>query len=353
MKLSYLKYLKCFCDSEQFSVYRFENDSFKQLTTINDEEIIDMGLLLCNSCHRYYPINDGILNMLPDNLFEKESDNFIKKYNYLLPEACRKRENIVVNKFEVEETAINKKNEIKARNQQADIYYTYGYWLYGLNEQKVFRGFLKPSPQDIIIELGCGTGRLTKEMIDGGFSEYIAIDFSEKSIQLLLNELDLDNETKNRILFIKGDVCSLPLKGKIADKVLSAQVFEHIPGAKEQLRFIKELQRVLSLNGLAALTIYNYNIVKKYKKIPKKGFHGGGTYYENFTRKEVEKLFKPYFMIKKIYCLNSFFPFAKRFSVRIQQFVESILSKTALNSILGDIIFISLTHYSSNNPVND
>lgn len=344
MKLSYLKHLKCFCDSEQFSVYRFENGSFKQLTTINNEEIIDIGLLLCNSCHRYYPINDGILNMMPDNLFEKESDNFIKKYNHLLPENCGRKENIIINKLkeDTKDVAINKKNEIKARDQQADIYYTYGYWLYGLNEQKVFRGFLKPSPQDTIIELGCGTGRLTKEMIDGGFSEYIAIDFSEKSIRLLLDELD--DETKNKILFIKGDVCNLPLRNKIADKALSAQVFEHIPGANEQLRFIKELKRVLNLNGLAALTIYNYNIIKRYKKIPKKGFHGGGTYYENFTRKEVEKLFKLYFMIRKIYCLNSYFPFATRFSVKIQQLVESILSKTALNSILGDIIFIGLTH---------
>jgi len=351
MKLSYLKYLKCFCDSEQFLVYKFRNDSFTQITTINDEEIIDIGLLLCNSCHRYYPINDGILNMLPDNLFEKEPDNFIKKYNHLLPETCRKIENIVVNKIEFEEVAINKKNEIKARDKQAEIYHTYGYWLYGLNEQKVFRGFLKPSPQDIIIELGCGTGRLTKEMIDGGFSEYIAIDFSEKSIQLLLDELD--DETKNRILFIKGDVCSLPLKGKIADKALSAQVFEHIPGAEEQQRFIKELQRVLSINGFAALTIYNYNIIKRYKKIPKEGFHGEGTYYKNFTQNEIKKMFKLHFMIEKIYCLNSYFPFARRFPVKIQQLVESILSRTVLNSILGDIIFIGLMHFRSNNQYND
>ncbi len=346
MKSSYLKYLKCFCDSEQFSIYRFENDSFKQLTTINDEEIIDIGVLLCNSCHRYYPIDDGILNMMPDNLFEKESNNFIKKYYHLLPENCRKRENIVVNKFEVEEIVINKKNEIAARDKTADIYHTYGYWLYGLNEQKVFRGFLRPSPQDVIIELGCGTGRLTKEMIDGGFSEYIAIDFSEKSMRLLLDESD--DEIKNRILFIKGDVCNLPLKSKIADKVLSAQVFEHIPGAEEQLRFIKELQRVLSLNGLAALTIYNYNIIKRFKKNHyqknKKGFHSVGVYYENFTRREIKGHLKPYFNIKKIYCLNSYFPFARRFSVRMQQLAESILSRTVLNSILGDIIFVGLKH---------
>lgn len=352
MKLSYLKYLKCFCNSEQFSVYRFENDSFKQLTTINNEEIIDIGLLLCNSCHRYYPIDDGILNMLPDNLFEKESDNFIKKYNHLLPETCRKIEKIDVKKHVGEgekDTALHKKNEIKARDKQADIYHTYGYWLYGLNEQKVFRSFLKSSPQDVIIELGCGTGRLTKELINSGFSEYIAIDFSEESIRLLINELN--KETKNRILFIKGDVCSLPLKNKIADKALSAQVFEHIPGINEQVRFIKELQRVLNINGVAALTIYNYNILKRYNKIQKKGFHDGGTYYENFTKSEIENLFKPHFMIEKAYCLNSYFPFARRLPVRIQQLAESILSKTALNSVLGDIIFIGLTHYRALNNI--
>ena len=100
----------------------------------------------------------------------------------------------------------------------------------------------------------------------------------------------------------------------------------------------------MDISGLAALTIYNYNILKRYKKVSKKGFHGEGTYYENFTKSEIKKMFKPHFMIEKICCLNSYFPFASRFPVRMQQLAESILSRTALNSALGDIIFIGLSH---------
>jgi SAM-dependent methyltransferase/uncharacterized protein YbaR (Trm112 family) len=343
MKLSYLKYLKCFCDSDEFSAYRLEDEHLKNVPITNDEEIINIGLLKCNCCHRYYPIDEGILTALPDNLLDEGYHEFIRQYDHSLPAGDKGEKVSLLKELEEQEEMMisYKKNEIKVRNAQAPQYHTFGYWVYGLNEVRVFQNSIKLCEEDVIVELGCGTGRITKEVISHGFSEYIAIDFSAESLKLL--RATLSDEVKNNILLMKADVCNLPLKANMANKVFSAQVLEHIPGLTEQQKFIKAIKRILSIDGLAAITMYNYSLKKRFnKEILKKGFHGGEIYYENFTRREVKKLFEPYLIINKIFGINCFFPYARRLNVKTQMIIDSILSRTIMSSLLGDLLFISV-----------
>jgi len=343
MNSSYLEYLKCYCNSDQFSIYQYKNNKLEIVLTTNNEKTIRIGLLTCNDCHSWYPIDEGILYMLPNSLAEHDKDKFIKKYNIVLPVNYSEKVKKVVNRHEEEKESIfHKKNEMEVRDKQADIYHTYGYKIHDLNEKRHFMEFLGPSTKDIIVELGCGTGRITEEIIRRGFLKYIAIDFSERSLQILSNKLN--NELKRGILLIKADVCYVPLKNQIANKVLSAQVFEHIPGCEEQHKFIKSLYRILSSNGLAALTIYNYNLRKRLSrnKDRQKGFHNGKIYYENFELKRVEKLFKPYFKIERLYGINCYLPFITRVNEKIQQVVEFILARSFFSRYLGNILFVGL-----------
>jgi len=165
------------------------------------------------------------------------------------------------------------------------------------------------------------------------------MDFSEASIRLLLEKLD--ERTKNRILFIKADACNLPLKSQISDKCVSAQVFEHIPGMQEQEKFIIELRRILKPSGIATMTVYNLNIRKKLQKAAK-GYHEGSIYFENFTKKEIKKVFERHFTIDQLFGINCYFPFFYKTGPSFQHFMEKILSKSPLNSFLGNILFLSL-----------
>lgn len=336
MKLTYLKYLKCLCGFDKLSAYQIKDGKSELLMNIY-EEVLETGLLVCDNCYRWYPIDEGILYMLPDNLSVSDNGKFIDKYHVVLPSKCKQNGIKVAN---TEEKSIyHKRNEMETRDKQADIYHTYGDRFHWLNEEKHFIDYLQPSSKDIIIELGCGTGRITEKVISRGFSDYIGIDYSGKSLQLLSNKLD--NEVKRKILLVKADICCLPLKSKIADIVLSAQVFEHIPGIKEQQIFIKEVQRVLNINGLAALTIYNYNIRKKLGRI-KKGFHVGKIYYEHFTSKEIKGLFDPCFEINRLHGINCYFPMITIFNNKARRFVESILVASNFNAHLGNILFLGL-----------
>lgn len=341
MNLKYLKYLRCFCGSKQFSILQLQNDKLKLITVINEEKI-ETGLMVCDNCCRWFPIDEGILNMLPDTLANDNNSSFIKRYNIDLPANCCKENIQSLNSLTHDEESIfHKKNEIEARDEQAGVYHTYGYSRHDDNEKKYFLKFLNPTPMDVILELGCGTGRITEEISKKGFYRYIVIDFSGRSLQLLSNRLS--DEMRNRILLMKADVCYLPLKSRITDKLLSAQVYEHIPTSNEQNKFIKEVGRVLCDNGLAALTIYNYNLEKRLKRVwQKKGLHAGKIYYENFTSRQLRKMFCAFFKIEKLNGINCYLPWTSRLNSKVQQSLELVLAKSFFNKFLGNILFIGM-----------
>lgn len=344
MKLKYLEYLRCHCGSGRLAPFRLVENIFTKLSGADGATVIETGFLLCESCARLYPVNNGILKMLPDELYDRGTCGFMNRYRTILPAALGWKPSgaAAPRKEEAADTTLDKKNEMQERDRQAEDYHRYGYWLYGRNEEAHFIRTLNVSAEDLVVDLGCGTGRITSKLMGAGFSGYIAIDFSEKSLELFSEKLD--GKMRDDILLLHGDVCNLPLKDRVADKALSAQVFEHIPGQKEQTRFIEELKRVLKRDGLAALSIYNFNLRKRiFKKYSKKGFHNGGIYYENFKHGEILKLFRPYLAIKKLSGINCYVPFIKRFSVGTQKAAESILAKTGLGRYLGEILFVVAT----------
>ncbi|HEQ78405.1 MAG TPA: hypothetical protein ENI78_02135, partial [Euryarchaeota archaeon] len=197
MNLKYLKYLRCFCDSDQFSILQFQNGKLKLITIINEEKI-ETGLMICDNCYRWFPIDEGVLNMLPDKLAQDNNNSFIKRYSIDLPATCSKKNMQRLDNLKHDEESIfHKKNEIEARDEQAEVYHTYGYKRHDENEKEYFLEFLKPTQMDVIIELGCGTGRITEEIISRGFNKYMVIDFSGRSLQLLRNRLSA--EMRNRI----------------------------------------------------------------------------------------------------------------------------------------------------------
>lgn len=340
MRLSYLKYMKCFCSSRHFSVYAFENGALTAFNPVQSQDsIIHTGVIRCDNCSRCFPIEKGVLDALPDAISDFYCTEIQAVRCMELNINCRKNR---VRKKAVEKAFEAKRSEIEARDEQAKVYHTYGYSFYGRNEQKLIRNFLKFSADDVVIELGSGTGRVSQEVIDGGFHDYISIDFSAQSIHLFMEKLD--DKTKDRIFFVIGDVCALPLESNIADKIFSAQVFEHIPGREEQRRFIDELQRLLKTGGLAAMTVYNYNIKKRFdNKISRQGFHNGRIYYENFTSSELKALVAPFFNLRIFKGINCYYPLARRLSARVQESIEPILAATPFSYYLGDILFIGLT----------
>jgi uncharacterized protein len=54
--------------------------------TNTNDETIDMGILYCDKCTRFYPIIEQIPVMLPDDLRDKQKDlEFLQKWRDVIP----------------------------------------------------------------------------------------------------------------------------------------------------------------------------------------------------------------------------------------------------------------------------
>lgn len=54
---------------------------------LDDNVVIEEGILFCNSCSRFYPIVEEIPIILPDNLRDKAKDlEILKKWSHSLPD---------------------------------------------------------------------------------------------------------------------------------------------------------------------------------------------------------------------------------------------------------------------------
>lgn len=97
-----------------------------------------------------------------------------------------------------------------------------------------------------IIDLGCGTGRFTKELSEKFNCNVTGIDPSEKMLSVAKKETVIYPE----IQFIQGDSSSIPVNDSSADMVFLSQVYHHIPDLD---MFVSEAGRVLKKNGYVCI----------------------------------------------------------------------------------------------------
>jgi len=186
---------------------------------------------------------------------------------------------------------ISQQEEIIIRNDQAE---TYEDWylkkgvLFDWVERKSILNALNIQKDDIVLDAGCGTGRLSIEIAKKCKKIY-ALDFSQKSIDILNKKIN-DQKIKNIETFVWDITKPLPLNEKI-DKVLSIQVIQHIPTESKRLETLKIFYDQLKIRGECLFSVYNFNF-QSGEKIMKEGEFSSGFYYLRFTPEEVDNLFK-------------------------------------------------------------
>lgn len=92
-----------------------------------------------------------------------------------------------------------------------------------------------------VLDLGCGTGYGSFEIIKIGAAKVIGIDISKKAINFAQK-----NFRHKRLSFRVADATSLPFKNNSFDTIVSFEVIEHI---KNYHLFLNEVFRVLKKGG--------------------------------------------------------------------------------------------------------
>jgi SAM-dependent methyltransferase len=116
--------------------------------------------------------------------------------------------------------------------------------------------YLKITPKEIVLDLGCGAGRHTFEALKRQ-ANVISLDLDEleaKKVAGMIYAMREENQlpANCRCLIISSDALTLPFKNNSVDKVIASEVLEHI--ANDHKAF-DELNRVLIPGGVLALTV--------------------------------------------------------------------------------------------------
>lgn len=123
-----------------------------------------------------------------------------------------------------------------------------------------FQSFLPYLKADMmVLDLGCGNGRLLGFLRDKSLHSYIGVDQSEKLLEEARRHLDAFADGMMgtaKIRFVQADMLQLPDFGGRFDASFMIASFHHLP-PKDQLKCLKQLKTHLKPGGLLFMTNWN------------------------------------------------------------------------------------------------
>lgn len=186
--------------------------------------------------------------------------------------------------------------EQKARDVGARAYDGRMSKLRGRAEEPASLAALDAKEDEVVAELGAGTGRMTVQVAKAAKGVF-AVDFSLASLHVLRDRMPA--ELAARVPLVQADLCKLPLASGAFDKVASFQTLEHVPTADGRCQALAEARRVLGAAGRFVASVYNWSRSKQRRAARgvgdnsrKEGFHATTPpiYYYNFEAPELHGL---------------------------------------------------------------
>ena len=118
---------------------------------------------------------------------------------------------------------------------------------------------LEVTPGDVVVDIGCGVGRLTRVLAQRA-QRVIALDVSAE----MLARARAHHGALANVEWALGDGSSLrPLPDASVDACISHVVFQHIPDPQLTLGYVREMGRVLRAGGWAAFQVSNDHAVHR------------------------------------------------------------------------------------------
>lgn len=101
------------------------------------------------------------------------------------------------------------------------------------------------SPDARVLDIGCGTGQLTEQLVDvlSPAGSYVGTDIAQEAVDFCRRRF-----SRNNFRFFKNGMTRLPIEGEVFDVIYLASVFTHMDLA-EITGMLAEIRRLLAANG--------------------------------------------------------------------------------------------------------
>ena len=111
-----------------------------------------------------------------------------------------------------------------------------------------------------VLDAGCGTGDLLKELFSGGFGRLEGIDISDSMVSIA-SENCKEGIGKGKIRIQAGSVLALPFADSSFDIVVCSGLVEYLSDDEE---WVKEVKRVLKKDGILVVNVTNKIAVRRW-----------------------------------------------------------------------------------------
>ncbi|MGY5860402.1 MAG: class I SAM-dependent methyltransferase [Candidatus Thorarchaeota archaeon] len=112
-----------------------------------------------------------------------------------------------------------------------------------------------------ILELACGTGRITFLLAQAGF-EITGLELSPEMLEVAQEKLmDFPGEVQNRVSLNQGDMTDFQLGMKFSMAIIPSS-FKFLVTTDEQLECLKQVRNHLTEDGVFILDLYPHEITK-------------------------------------------------------------------------------------------
>ena len=232
MKKATLTVTVCSYCKNQLLLEEFNSDRNSDLTLTD-------GVLSCTQCDAWFPVAEGIANFLPEHLANKtKRSEFLKKWGF----NPRTRTSNMDQSSESD-----KRKQIDFFNADTDEYdenmESTPFWK--ANDWNCLKNWLpKTKSEDLILDIGCGTGRASLAFAQKG-STVVGLDISEEMVKKARDksrDLSLQDQTD----YLVGDAENPPFANNSFDAVIAFGVLHHVPRPQDLLR---EISRLLKPDG--------------------------------------------------------------------------------------------------------
>ncbi len=117
---------------------------------------------------------------------------------------------------------------------------------------------LSPDGNSMVLELGCGTGRVLIPL-SRKCASVVGVDKSSGMLDICREKLKRSDITQNSVKLLKGDISSLELNQKFDLITAPFRVFQNIEDDEEVDSVFSVIRRHLSANGFCILNVFNPN----------------------------------------------------------------------------------------------